>query len=55
MRSRRTARASRRTVLIALSANATVFVAKLAGGLVSGSAALLAEAAHSLADTANLA
>lgn len=53
MRSRRTARASRRTVLIALGANATVTVTKLAGGLVSGSAALLAEAAHSLADTAN--
>jgi cation diffusion facilitator family transporter len=44
---------SRRTVLIALSANAAVTVTKLAGGLVSGSAALLAEAAHSFADTAN--
>ena len=53
MRSRKTARASRRTVLIALGANATVTVAKLAGGLVSGSAALLAEAAHSTADTGN--
>jgi cation diffusion facilitator family transporter len=53
MRSRKTAGASRRTVLIALAANAVVTVTKLAGGLVSGSAALLAEAAHSLADTAN--
>jgi cation diffusion facilitator family transporter len=44
---------SRRTVLIALAANALIMVAKLAGGLISGSTALLAEAAHSLADTAN--
>jgi cation diffusion facilitator family transporter len=53
VRSRRTARASRRTVLIALGANAAVTAAKLAGGLLSGSAALLAEAAHSIADTGN--
>lgn len=39
--------------MIALAANALVMVAKLAGGLLSGSAAMLAEAAHSLADTAN--
>jgi cation diffusion facilitator family transporter len=52
-RSQRTAGASRRTVLIALAANVVVAVTKLAGGLLSGSAALLAEAAHSLADTAN--
>lgn len=52
-RSRPTARASRRTVLVALVANAAVTVAKLVGGLLSGSAAMLAEAAHSLADTAN--
>jgi cation diffusion facilitator family transporter len=45
--------ASRKTVLIALAANALIAVAKLAGGLLSGSTALLAEAAHSLADTAN--
>src|SRR4051794_36363477 len=44
---------SRRTVLIALVANAAIAVVKLAGGLVSGSTALLAEAAHSLADTVN--
>jgi cation diffusion facilitator family transporter len=52
-RARRTASASRRTVMIALAANAAVTVTKLAGGLISGSAAMLAEAAHSLADTAN--
>jgi cation diffusion facilitator family transporter len=52
-RTQRTADASRRTVLIALVANAVVTIAKLAGGLVSGSAALLAEAAHSVADTTN--
>lgn len=52
-RTQRTVHASRRTVLIALAANAVVTVAKLAGGLVSGSAALLAEAAHSVADTTN--
>lgn len=44
---------SRGTVLVALAANASIAVTKLAGGLVSGSTALLAEAAHSLADTAN--
>lgn len=46
-------RESRRTVLVALAANAAVGVAKLAGGLLSGSAAMLAEAAHSVADTTN--
>jgi len=44
---------SRRTVLVALAANAAILVVKTIGGLVSGSSALLAEAAHSLADTAN--
>src|SRR5690349_23578036 len=44
---------SRRTVLIALAANALIAITKLAGGLISGSTALLAEAAHSLADTVN--
>jgi cation diffusion facilitator family transporter len=43
----------RRTVLIALAANAVIAVAKLAGGLTVGSAAMLAEGAHSIADTAN--
>jgi divalent metal cation (Fe/Co/Zn/Cd) transporter len=53
VRSQRTARASRRTVLIALIANALVTLTKLAGGLISGSAAMLAEAAHSPADITN--
>ena len=43
----------RRTVLIALAANAVIAVAKLAGGVTVGSAAMLAEGAHSIADTAN--
>lgn len=49
----RDAGASRKTVVIALAANAVIAVAKLGGGLVSGSTALLAEAAHSVADTTN--
>jgi cation diffusion facilitator family transporter len=53
VRTQRTAAASRRTVLIAAGANALVMVTKLAGGLLSGSSAMLAEAAHSLADTSN--
>src|SRR5262249_53096243 len=52
-RSRCTAGASRRTVLIALAANLIVAAAKLAGGLITGSAAMLAETAHSIADSAN--
>lgn len=52
-RSRQTAAASRRTVLVALAANAAVAVVKLAAGVLSGSAAMLAEAAHSVADTTN--
>jgi cation diffusion facilitator family transporter len=52
-RGRREAGATRRTVLLALIANAAVALAKLAGGLISGSAAMLAEAAHSVADTTN--
>jgi cation diffusion facilitator family transporter len=46
-------RAPRRTVLIALAANASIAVAKLAAGLLSGSSAMLAEFAHSVADTMN--
>jgi len=42
---------SRTTILIALAANVVLAVAKLITGLLSGSAALLAEAAHSVADT----
>jgi cation diffusion facilitator family transporter len=45
--------AARRTVLLALGANASIAVAKLVAGLISGSAAMLAEAAHSVADTMN--
>jgi cation diffusion facilitator family transporter len=40
-------------VLVALGANASIAVAKLFAGLVSGSSAMLAEAAHSVADTMN--
>lgn len=39
------------TVLIAMGANAGIAVLKLAAGLLTGSAAMLAEAAHSVADT----
>ncbi len=39
------------TVLLALAANAGVAVLKLVAGLVSGSGALLSEAAHSFGDT----
>lgn len=45
--------ASRRTVMIALVANSIIAVAKLAAGLMTGSSAMLAEAAHSIADTVN--
>jgi cation diffusion facilitator family transporter len=45
--------ASRRTVYVALAANAAIAVAKLAGGLIAGSSAMLSEAAHSAADTTN--
>lgn len=44
---------SKRTVLVALGANALIAVAKLAAGLLSGSSSMLAEAAHSVADTLN--
>jgi cation diffusion facilitator family transporter len=42
-----------RTIVIALVANVIIAVAKLISGLISGSTALLAEAAHSLADSCN--
>ncbi len=42
-----------RTILIALAANVVIAIAKLISGLMSGSTALLAEAAHSLADATN--
>lgn len=40
------------TVLVATGANATIAVLKFAAGLLTGSAAMLAEAAHSVGDTA---
>jgi cation diffusion facilitator family transporter len=40
------------TVLVATGANALIAVLKLVAGLLTGSAAMLAEAAHSVADTA---
>lgn len=46
-----TASASARTVALALMANASVGVLKLVAGLISGSSALLSEAAHSAGDT----
>lgn len=45
--------ASRVTVLVAGAANLLLALAKLVAGWVSGSAAMLAEAAHSFADTLN--
>jgi cation diffusion facilitator family transporter len=44
---------SRTTVLIALGANLVIAVAKTAAGIITLSSAMLAEAAHSWADTVN--
>jgi cation diffusion facilitator family transporter len=44
---------SRRTVFVALAANAAIALAKLVGGMIAGSSAMLSEAAHSAADTMN--
>lgn len=44
---------STRTVLLAGFANLSIAIAKTIGGLISGSTAMLAEAAHSFADTLN--
>ena len=41
------------TVLVALAANLAIAVAKIAAGLIGGSSAMLAEGAHSVADTLN--
>ena len=45
--------ASRRTVNIALASNGIIAVAKLIAGVMTGSSAMLAETAHSIADTVN--
>jgi len=45
--------AERKTVLVALAANASIAVAKGVAGALTGSAAMLAEAAHSVADMTN--
>ena len=44
---------SARTIIVALTMNIVIAIAKLISGLLSGSAALIAEAAHSLADASN--
>ena len=44
---------TRRTVDIAMASNGIIAVAKLAAGLMTGSSAMLAEAAHSIGDTVN--
>lgn len=44
---------TRRTVWVALAANLVICVAKSVGGVVTGSPALLSEAAHSIADSLN--
>ena len=44
---------SKKTVLVAVGANATIATVKAVAGTISGSSALLAEAAHSVADTTN--
>lgn len=44
---------NRTTILFAFAANLLIAVAKLAGGIVTGSSALLSEAAHSIADCLN--
>ena len=51
MTSEQTGNDSIGTVLLAGSANLAIAVAKLVAGLVSGSSAMLSEAAHSFADT----
>lgn len=42
---------SRKTIFAALGANLAIAIAKLVAGMLGHSAALLAEAAHSTADT----
>jgi cation diffusion facilitator family transporter len=45
--------ATTRTVIVAGAANVVVMLAKLVAGVLTGSSAMLAEAAHSFADTLN--
>jgi cation diffusion facilitator family transporter len=47
------AQQTKRTVWYAFFANLTIAIAKAIGGAISGSSAMMAEAAHSLADTTN--
>jgi cation diffusion facilitator family transporter len=51
--SRAVATESRKLVLLALTANASIAVVKFAAAAVSGSSAMLAEGFHSVADTGN--
>lgn len=51
VKSRNGPEATRRTVIVAGVANLVVGLAKLAAGIMSGSSAMLAESAHSAADT----
>ena len=44
---------TRATVTVARGANLVIALAKIVGGVISGSAALLSEAAHSVADSLN--
>ncbi|WIM99374.1 cation diffusion facilitator family transporter [Actinoplanes oblitus] len=41
------------TVIVAVAANAAIAIAKIVAGLLTGSASMWAEAAHSIADTGN--
>ncbi|MFJ5775512.1 cation diffusion facilitator family transporter [Streptomyces sp. NPDC093094] len=50
---RKADRRTRVTVLVALAANLVIAVAKVLGGLLAASPALLSEAAHSVADSLN--
>ena len=51
MKNQQGSAATRRTVIIAGAANALVGLVKLVAGIMSGSSAMLAESAHSAADT----
>src|ERR1700745_2665815 len=53
MTKRSPGKSTRGTVLIAGAANIVVMLAKLVAGVLTGSSAMLAEAAHSFADTLN--